>query len=289
MEYTSKKFLSSFGRNRGRALRPYQQQLVDELLPTLAVNLSEIQQLAANGGVGSVAPPLRGSQDALGRLDGGTLLSHASKSEFESRLPPTESQEGFDSPSGGELQSPASPLQPHFTSIALEIGFGGGEHLLAQASHNRDTLFIGCEPFINGVAKCLAGIAEQKLTNIRLFTNDARQLIEQLPVASVDSVFILFPDPWPKLRHNKRRLVGAHTLSMLARIHKAGGRLLIATDHVDYSAWILETLLNNTDYTWTAAEKADWQTPPSDWTKTKYQQKTTEQGREPMFFECARR
>jgi tRNA (guanine-N7-)-methyltransferase len=215
------KFLSSFGRNRGRALRPYQQGLVDDLLPTLAVDIT-------------------------------------------------------------------NPRAGHAT-LALEIGFGGGEHLLAQASHNRDTLFIGCEPFINGVAKCLVGIAEQKLTNIRLFTNDARQLIEQLPAASVDSVFILFPDPWPKLRHNKRRLVSAHTLSMLARIHKAGGRLLIATDHVDYSVWILETLLNNTDYTWTATEKADWQTPPSDWTTTKYQRKTTEQGRPPMFFECVRR
>ncbi len=220
MELTSNKFLSSFGRNRGRSLRPHQQGLVDDLLPTLAPK--------------SAAP-----------------------------------HEGF-------------------SKLALEIGFGGGEHLLAQAAHNPDTLFIGCEPYINGVAKCLVGIEEQNLKNIRLFTRDARELIEALPDACLDSVFILFPDPWPKARHNKRRLVNAQTLSMLARIHKKGGRLLLATDHVDYSVWMLEVLLNHPDYSWTAQEQADWKTPPRDWTTTKYQRKTTEQGREPLFFECVR-
>lgn len=215
------KFLSSFGRNRGRALRPYQQGLVDDLLPKLAPNAA--------------------------------------------------------TPHEGKKQ------------LALEIGFGGGEHLLAQAVHNPDTLFIGCEPFINGVAKCLAGIDQQKLDNIRLFTNDARQLIEQLPDACLDSAFILFPDPWPKARHNKRRLVSAETLSLLARKHKKGGRLLIATDHVDYSVWILEVLLSHPDYEWTAQAQADWKNPPADWTQTKYQRKTSEQGRPPLFFECVRR
>ncbi len=178
--------------------------------------------------------------------------------------------------------------QPYFTRIALEIGFGAGEHLLAQAAHNPDTLFIGCEPYINGVAKCLVGIEQQKLNNIRLFTDDARKLIEALPDACLDAVFILFPDPWPKARHNKRRLVNAETLSMLARVHKPGGRLLLATDHVDYSVWMLELLLTHPDYRWTAGEQADWQTPPADWTETKYQRKTTEQGREPVFLECVR-
>lgn len=219
--HPAKKFLSSFGRNRGRSLRPYQQGLVEELLPQLA----------------------------------------------------------------------PQPSAPHegYAKLALEIGFGGGEHLLAQAAHNPDTLFIGCEPYINGVAKCLAGIDEQKLKNIRLFTRDARELIEALPDACLDAVFILFPDPWPKVRHNKRRLVNAETLSMLARIHKKGGRLLIATDHVDYSVWIIEVLLNHPDYAWAAKEQADWKNPPSDWTTTKYQRKTTEQGREPVFMECVRR
>ncbi len=227
-------FLSSYGRNRGRSLRPYQQALVDELLPKLQCHPEQSE----------------GSPDALGGI-----LRYAQNDK----------------------------------RIALEIGFGAGEHLLAQAAHNPDTLYIGCEPFINGVAKCLAGIDQQKLTNIRLFTDDARLLIKALPEASIDEIFILFPDPWPKLRHNKRRLINAETLEMLSPIHKKGGRLLIATDHVDYSAWILEYLLASPYYEWTAREKADWQNPPSDWTQTKYQRKTTEQGRNPLFFECVRK
>lgn len=219
-----RKFLSSFGRNRGRSLRPYQQGLVEDLLPQLAPDL---------------ANPLKG-------------------------------REGYQ-------------------SLAIEIGFGGGEHLLAQAAHHPETLFFGCEPFINGVAKCLAGIDAQKLTNIRLFTDDARKLLEALPEASVDSAFILFPDPWPKARHNKRRLVNQQTLSMLSRIQKPGSRLLVATDHEDYATWILEELLTHPDYEWTAECVADWLTPPVDWTETKYQRKTTAEGRAPLFFECVRR
>lgn len=218
---TPPKFLSSFGRNRGRSLRPYQQRLVEELLPKLVIPLD-------------------------------------------------------------------SPIAGGAMKFALEIGFGGGEHLLAQAAHHPDTLFMGCEPFINGVAKCLAGIDQQKLTNIRLFTNDARLLIESLPDACLDAVFILFPDPWPKARHNKRRLVNDQTLAMLARVHKKGGRLLLATDHVDYSVWMLEVLQRSPDYVWTAHAQADWKNPPSDWTETKYQRKTSEEGRPPLFFECVR-
>ena len=213
-------YLSSFGRNRGRSLRPYQQQLVDALLPTLSPN--------------AAAP-----------------------------------NEGY-------------------AKLAVEIGFGGGEHLLAQAAHNSDTLFIGCEPFINGVAKCLAGIDQQQLKNIRLFARDARELLEAMPDACVDSAFILFPDPWPKARHNKRRLVNAETLQMLARIQKKGGRLLVATDHIDYSLWIEEVLRAHPGYEW----RNDGQprnTPPGDWTETKYQRKTSAEGRAPQFFECVRR
>ena len=217
--YESPKFLSSFGRNRGRSLRPHQQSLVDELLPTLTVKL-----------------------DAL----------------------------------------------PVAKNIAIEIGFGGGEHLLAQAVHNPDTLFIGCEPFINGVAKCLVGIESQKISNIRLFTQDARLLLQAMPENYLDSAFILFPDPWPKLRHNKRRLINHETLGMLARVHKPGGRLLIATDHEDYSVWILEHLAATPHYRWMAESPDDFRKPPADWTQTKYQRKTTAEGRAPVFMECIR-
>lgn len=213
-------FLSSFGRNRGRTLRPYQQGLVETLLPRLEVSL-----------------PLQGEE---------------------------------------------------YKKLALEIGFGAGEHLIGQAVHNPHTLFIGVEPYINGVAKCLSAIAEKNITNIRLNTDDARLLVKALPDACLDSVFILFPDPWPKERHKKRRLVNQDTLAMIARTHKKGGRLLIASDHEDYCVWILEQLHATPHYTWTACEQADWVTPPADWTQTKYQRKTTEQGRPPHFFECTR-
>ncbi|MFZ4126158.1 MAG: tRNA (guanosine(46)-N7)-methyltransferase TrmB [Rickettsiales bacterium] len=239
---TQPKYLSSFGRNRGRSLRPYQQQLVDELLPQI-----------------SVIPAKAGIHAQMG--DVSELIG------IDPRL------------RGGD----------NWSKFALEIGFGGGEHLAAQAKHNPDTLYIGCEPYINGVAKLLTEIDQHKIKNIRLHTRDARELLEVLPEAIFDEIFVLFPDPWPKIRHNKRRLVNQQTLSMLARVHKKGGRLLVATDHVDYSAWILEHLLAHPDYEWTAKEKADWQTPPKDWTVTKYQRKTTEQGREPMFFECVRK
>jgi tRNA (guanine-N7-)-methyltransferase len=251
------KFLSSFGRNRGRSLRPYQQGLVDELLPKIGITLTSP--------LGEVGALLGVAGEGMGRVG---IVSPHPKSV------------------GAHLDLSQGRS---FNALALEIGFGGGEHLLAQAAHNPDTLFIGCEPFINGVAKCLAGIDAQKLTNIRLFTRDAREIIEALPDACLDSVFILFPDPWPKLRHNKRRLVNAKTLSMLARTHKKGGRLLLATDHVDYSVWMLEVLQNHPDYQWTAKEKADWNNQPSDWTETKYQRKTSAEGREPVFMECVRR
>jgi tRNA (guanine-N7-)-methyltransferase len=243
-----RKFLSSFGRNRGRSLRPYQQGLVDELLPTLLVDISSLR-----GAAGDVAP------------------ERSERGDHREPIPSSLSAED-----SAHWIASALPRNDGYKKLALEIGFGGGEHLLAQAEHNPDTLFIGCEPYINGVAKCLAGIDEQKISNIRLYTRDARELIEALPDACLDSVFILFPDPWPKLRHNKRRLVSAQTLSMLARTHKKGGRLLIATDHVDYSVWMLEVLLNHPDYSWTAREQADWKNPPKDWTTTKYQRKTTE-------------
>lgn len=261
MTFEKTAYLSSFGRNRGRSLRPYQQQLVDVLLPTLAFDMGEVAQQ-------------ENPSPQRGEVRRGEVRRAA--------------EYGTHSPSNAP--TPTLPLQGReYSRIALEIGFGGGEHLLAQAAHNPDTLFIGCEPFINGVAKCLAGIDQQKLKNIRLFTNDARQLIEQLPDNCLDSIFILFPDPWPKLRHNKRRLINRELLKMLYRVHKPGGRLLITTDHVDYSVWILEVLQNNSHYCWTASQQSDWQNPPKDWTETKYQRKTTGEGREPVFLECVRR
>jgi tRNA (guanine-N7-)-methyltransferase len=180
------------------------------------------------------------------------------------------------------------PQNDGHLKIHLEIGFGGGEHLAGRALANPDIQFIGCEPYINGVAKLLAAIDKHQITNIRLFTDDARHLIDALPERSVEQVYILFPDPWPKLRHNKRRIVSQATLAALARIQTQGAKLLLATDHEDYCAWMLEHVLATPHYEWTAQSKADWETPPPGWIETRYQQKTTLQGRKPTFIDCVR-
>lgn len=285
-------YLSSFGRNRGRSLSTYQQGLVDGLLPKLAVDIAEIEKISAGGDAGA---PLPSGEAGLLSMPKACFSNpgEGGATQVRSRPHPDSLSDAEDAslenPTSPEGRGgPASPSVHRYTRVALEIGFGGGEHLLAQAAHHPETLFIGCEPFINGVAKCLMGIEQRKLTNIRLFTDDARKLIEALPSQCLDSVFILFPDPWPKARHNKRRLVNVQTLGMLARVHKLGGRLLLATDHVDYSVWMLEVLQRSPDYHWTATQQADWKTPPKDWTETKYQRKTTAEGREPVFLECVR-
>lgn len=168
--------------------------------------------------------------------------------------------------------------------IWLEIGFGGGEHLAGLAAENPDVGFIGCEPFMDGIAKLLTSIEEMGLENIALWDDDARVLMEKLPLHSISRVFILFPDPWPKARHHKRRIINPHTLDLLARIMKQGAELLIATDHEDYLTWILERMGADTRFFWTAKDPEDWQNPPEDWIPTRYQQKAEAEGRPATFL-----
>lgn len=157
--------------------------------------------------------------------------------------------------------------------IWLEIGFGGGEHLAHQAELYPHVGIIGCEPYINGIGDLLKKIGTQKLSNIRIFTDDARLLIEKIPDACLEKVFILYPDPWPKARHHKRRLVSKETLDMLARVMKPEAELRLATDHADYATWMLERLLIHSEFTWTAQTSNDWKNPPDDWVTTRYEQK----------------
>ena len=168
--------------------------------------------------------------------------------------------------------------------VWLEIGFGGGEHLIWQATRNPDIGLIGCEPYMNGVARALAGIEEQKLANVRLHDGDAREILPLLPTASVGRAFLLFPDPWPKKRHHKRRFVTPSTLGQLARILKPGAELRIASDIPDYVRWILCQMPLAPEFVWTARSAADWRNRPDDWPQTRYEAKARREGRTPAYL-----
>jgi len=164
-------------------------------------------------------------------------------------------------------------LDPRRAAAWLEIGFGGGEHLAGQASANPEALIIGAEPFLNGVASALRHIEANALANVRLHVGDARDLIALLPDASLDRVFILFPDPWPKARHRKRRLVQAAFVTELARVMKPGAMMRFATDWADYADQTLCLLHRDARFNWLAMQAQDWRTPPSDHVSTRYEQK----------------
>ena len=164
-------------------------------------------------------------------------------------------------------------LKPGATEVWLEIGFGGGEHMAAQAARRPDVLVMGAEPFQNGAASALRHIDEAGLINVRLHIGDARELLAVLPDASLDRVFILFPDPWPKARHHKRRLIQAELVAELARVMKPGGRLRFASDWEDYVDWTLERLTASPDFTWAATRADDWRTAPADHITTRYEEK----------------
>jgi tRNA (guanine-N7-)-methyltransferase len=175
------------------------------------------------------------------------------------------------------------------TKLWLEIGFGGAEHLLWQADHNRDTTLIGCEPFEDGVVKALAGIEHANLTNVRLHADDARAVLRWLPNASLDRAFILFPDPWPKRKHVKRRLVSTPTLDLLARVMKPGTELRIGTDIGDYARTILLAIMAHPAFIWPAQSPDDWRIRGDDWPATRYEQKAIREGRARYYFRFQRR
>ena len=164
-------------------------------------------------------------------------------------------------------------LMPGASEIWLEIGFGGGEHMAAQAARRPDVLTLGVEPFLNGVASAVRHIDAASLTNVRLHVGDARDLIARLPDGSLDRLFILFPDPWPKARHAKRRLVNREFLLGAARVMKPGAPLRFATDWADYANQVLRITADGRPFAWTAQAADDWRIPPADHTTTRYEQK----------------
>jgi tRNA (guanine-N7-)-methyltransferase len=180
-------------------------------------------------------------------------------------------------------------LFPDRRPLWLEIGFGGGEHLAELARRHPETGLIGCEPFVNGLARMLAVIEEEGLANVRLFADDARLLLEALPDARLDGLVVLFPDPWPKARHHKRRIVNPATARDMARVLRPGGELRLATDHPGYARAMLETLLARPELAWTARRPADWRTRPEDWPPTRYEAKALEAGARPVYLRFRRR
>lgn len=171
----------------------------------------------------------------------------------------------------------------------LEIGFGRGEHLAGQAAANLEVNFVGCEPFLNGVAGLLAEIEGRGLPNVRVFAEDVRLLLPALPAASVDRLFLLFPDPWPKKRHNKRRFIGTENLDLVAHVLKDGAEFRFATDHADYCRWGVEHLTNHAAFEWLAESAADWRSRPADWVETRYERKALAQGLACAYLRYQRR
>ena len=177
-------------------------------------------------------------------------------------------------------------LFPHpVKAVHLEIGFGGGEHLTNQADLNRDIGFIGVEPFINSMAKMLGTIDDHNLENVRLFDDDASELLDWLPDQSVDRIDLLYPDPWPKRRHWKRRFVGQANLDRFVRVLKPGGLFRFASDIDTYINWTLQHTQAQGQFNWLAETADDWNKPWDGWTRTRYEAKAYREGRPPAYLQ----
>ena len=218
-----------FGRRKGHKLRPHQADLIDHLLPYLALDIQV------------PAPP-----------DLSSL---------------------FDSPT---------------TELRLEIGFGGGEHLVAEARAHPETGFIGCEPYVNGMAKILTQIEAHNIRNIRLLAGDAAELLAWLPPRALARIDLIHPDPWPKRRHWKRRFVQDATIAAMARVLQPGGEFRFVSDIDDYCAWTLAHLARSSDFVWTAEQASDWRLPWDGYTMTRYGQKAAREGRVAAYLRFRR-
>jgi tRNA (guanine-N7-)-methyltransferase len=168
--------------------------------------------------------------------------------------------------------------------VRLEIGFGGAEHLVAQAQSHPRVGFIGADGFVNAIAKALAAIEAHKLVNIRLHHGDASALLAWLPAASLARIDLIYPDPWPKRRHWKRRFIQDESLRLLARILVPGGELRFATDIADYAAYALARVQRSHEFQWTAERSDEWRNPWRDFAGTRYEAKAKREGREPAYF-----
>jgi tRNA (guanine-N7-)-methyltransferase len=212
------------------------------------------------------AVPTWGPMRSFGRIRSRTLKPRQA-ALFDTLLPKV----ALPDPSQGPIEPLA--LMPGAQAVWLEIGFGGGEHLCAQAARHPEALMIGCEPFLNGVGSALRHIEEAGLTNVRLHPGDARDVIKALPPSSLDRVMILFPDPWPKARHHKRRLIQHDFVAELVSRMKPGAELRFVTDWKAYGAHALEILGASEALEWMAEEADDWRQAPHDHVTTRYEEK----------------
>ncbi len=174
------------------------------------------------------------------------------------------------------------------TEVRLEIGFGGGEHLIAEAQAFPRTGFIGCEPYVNGMAKILTQVEAHNIGNVRLFAGDAAELLAWAPARSLARIDLIHPDPWPKRRHWKRRFVQDATVQAMARIIKPGGEFRFVSDIDDYCAWTLAHLMRAPEFAWLAERASDWQLPWPDYTMTRYGAKAEREGRKAAYLRFRR-
>ena len=220
-----------YGRSMGHKLRPAQQELIDNLLPQIAV-------------------------PADGEITSQRLF--------------------------GDAKEQGRPLH-------LEIGFGSGEHLAFRADLLPDHGFIGCEPFVNGVATALGHVRDRHLANVRLHMGDALDILRRLPDQSLSFLYLLHPDPWPKARHAKRRMVSDGPLELIAAKIQTGGELRVATDHPVYLEWTLVVMQRHrADFEWLAQKPSDFLDPPSGWPETRYGAKSRREGRRPYYLRYRR-
>lgn len=228
----------------------------------------------------STTPSTWGPLRSFGRIRSRTLKPRQA-ALFDTLMP----RVALPDPEAGPIRP--LDLKPDAREVWLEIGFGGGEHLAGQAALRPHALMIGCEPFLNGVGSALRHIEEQALSNVRLHADDARAVMAALPAGSLDRVMILFPDPWPKARHNKRRFIQPDTVADIARLLKPGGRLRFVTDWKAYADWALEILNREPGLAWAAESARDWTAAPQDHLVTRYEEKRLGDTA-PIFLEFVR-
>ncbi|WP_305577571.1 tRNA (guanosine(46)-N7)-methyltransferase TrmB [Phreatobacter sp.] len=219
---------------------------------------------------------LAGQGSFFGRRKGKTLRAHQADL-FETLLPRLRVDPSKPCDLAGLFPRPVD-------GYVLEIGFGGGEHLVREATAFSNLGFVGVEPFVNGMAKMLAAIEGQGIDNVRLHTEDAGLLLPWFPDVSLDIVYLLYPDPWPKTRHHKRRFVSDRTVAEFARMLKPGGEFRFATDIDHYAAWTLEHVLKAPGFTFAARSASDWKTPWPNWQSTRYEAKALREGRTPCYL-----